>query len=408
MWELFGIGGVTITMPIYTFIMAVSLLLGVGGSILFSICLGQKKERKAKRILAISTSLLIISGITITIVGLVFLDPILKFLGASGELLGHAKDYIKIILMGSVFHMLSLGLNSFVRAGGHPKMAMAAMISGSVTDAILDPIFIFVFRWGMFGAAISTVIGQAISTILILYHFLSKRCTYKIELKKMKLNFKYVRLIMANGVSVFLLEMSWGVLGIVINKLLVSHGGDIAISGMGIINSITMLTILPVIGLIQGATPIISYNHGAKNKKRILETVRLCVIISTIVMTACLAIAILLSEQMVSVFNHEEAILEFTSRGLIIWLLALPIIGAQIVLSSYFQSVGKYKIAMFLTLIRQIILSIPIIIIFAKLWGLDGILYAGPISDIAAFIATVIFFMYEYKKHYKNIKEETI
>lgn len=336
-----GIAGVAITFGIYVIIMGTAMLFGNGGAILFSTYLGQKKEKEAKQVLGNSTALLLISSITLTIIGLVFINPILRFLGAEGELFKYAKEYITVIIWGAAFQCISLGLNSFVRADGHPKTAMSTMILGSVIDVILDIVFIFVFKWGMFGAALSTIIGQMVSAIWVVCHFLSKRCTYKLELKNMKLDFKYVKLIIGYGTTSFIIQVAGSVVNIVLNKLLVKHGGDVAVSGMGIISSIATIVILPVLGLVQGAQPIISYNYGAGNKERIKETLKLNMIISTIMMIICYIITYMFTNSIIGIFNHEEELLTFTSRAIKIWFLALPVIGMQITCSNYFQCVRK-------------------------------------------------------------------
>lgn len=298
-----------------------------------------------------------------------------------------------------------MGLNGFVRADGHPKTAMTTMLLGCIINIILDPIFIYGFGWGMFGAAFATIIGQFASSIWILSHFLSKRATYKLEFKNLKLNMKYIARITVLGLSAFIFHMAGSLMALVLNRRLLEYGGDIAVSGMGIINSVTMFAILPVLGLVQGASPIISYNYGARNKKRILSTVKLCMIISTIIMIAALIFTIFFSEQIVQMFNDEAELIDFTSRALIIWFLGLPVVGMQITMSNYFQSIGRYKISIFLTLIRQVIILIPMIMLLSEIWKLDGALYASPVSDILGFTLTASFFIYEYRRKYRKPKE---
>lgn len=404
-----GIGALSITFPIYVVIMGVAVLFGTGGSILFSTYLGEKREQEARKVLGTSTSLLIISAVVMTILGLIFADPVIRLLGASEQLFEYSKQYISIILIGAIFQNLSLGLNNFVRADGHPKTSMTTMLLGAIINIILDPIFIYGFHWGMYGAALATIIGQMCSSIWVIAHFRGNNCTFKLEAKYMKIDKHIAKRIFTLGISAFIVQVAGSLVSIVINRSLIVHGGDIAVSGMGIINSISTILILPVLGLVQGAQPIIAYNNGAKNKIRIVNTVKLCMIIATIIMIIGFIVINLFSVQLTRAFNSEPELLDFTSNGLKVWFMALPIIGLQIVGANYFQSVGKFKTAILLNMTRQILYLIPLVIILSNIWGIDGLLHAGPASDTLAFLTTMSFVIYEYHKHYKGLlnKKET-
>lgn len=398
-----GIGALSVTFPIFAIMMGIAILFGTGGSILFSTYLGEKRENEARKVLGTSTSLLIISAIATTILGLIFAGPLIRLLGADDSLFVYAKQYATIILIGAIFQNISLGLNNFVRADGHPKTSMTTMLLGAIINIILDPIFIYVLHWGMYGAALATVIGQLCSSIWVILHFRSNRCTFRLEPKFMKIDWHIAKRITTLGVSAFIVQIAGSLVSIIINRSLIMYGGNVAVSGMGIINSIATLLILPVLGLVQGAQPIIAYNNGANNKIRIVNTIKLSIIIATIICIIGFIAILLFSTQITQAFNNEPDLLEFTSKGLIIWFLALPIIGAQIVGGSYFQSVGKFKIAIFLNMSRQILYLIPLVIIMSKLWGITGLLYASPISDAMAFLTTFGFVAHEYVKNYRNI-----
>lgn len=401
-----GIGALTITFPIYVAIMGIALLFGNGGSILFSIYLGKKEEENSKKMLGVSTSLLILSSLIVTIIGIIFLDPILKLFGAEGVLFDYSKQYILVILLGAIFQCIALGLNSFVRADGHPKTSMVTMLLGAIINIILDPIFIYVFKWGMAGAAIATIIGQFFSSLWVILHFISKRCTYKIEPNYMKIDWESFKLIFTYGLSAFIIQVAGSFVNIVLNKALVQYGGDVAVSGMGIINSITTLLILPVLGLVQGAQPIISYNYGARNKTRIMQTVKLSMIIATLIMIACSVIVNLFTYSLISIFNNEAELIDFTTYAIRIYFLAVPVVGMQIVGANYFQAIGKYKVSIFLNLSRQILILIPLILVFSHFWQINGVLYACPLSDFLAFVLTISFFLFEYFKYYRVAKNE--
>ncbi|MCI8471337.1 MAG: MATE family efflux transporter [Clostridia bacterium] len=397
-----GIGALTITFPIYIVIMGIALLFGNGGSILFSIHLGKQQDETAKKMLGISTSLIIISAFAITIIGIIFIDPVLKVFGAEGILFDYSKQYILIILLGSIFQCLALGLNNFIRADGHPKTSMITMLLGAIINIILDPIFIYVFKWGMAGAAIATIIGQFFSSLWVILHFTSKHCTYKLEHKYMKPDWKSFKLIFTYGLSAFIIEVAGSFVTIILNKSLVKYGGDIAISGMGIINSISTLLVLPVLGLVQGSQPIISYNYGAENNDRIMDTVKISMLIATLIMIACFIIANVFTYPLISIFNQESDLIDFTTYAIRIYFLAVPIVGMQIVGANYFQAVGKYKIAIILNLSRQILILGPLILLFSHFWQMDGILYACPLSDFLSFVITTALFIFEYFKFYRK------
>ncbi len=399
-----GIGALTITFPIYVVIMGIALLFGNGGSILFSIYLGKKEEENAKKMLGNSTSFIILSSFVLTIIGLIFLDPILRLFGAEDVLLDYSKQYILVILLGAIFQSLALGLNSFIRADGHPKTSMVTMLLGAIINIILDPIFIYAFRWGMAGAAIATITGQFFSSLWVILHFKSKRCTYQIEAKYMKVDWETFKLIFTYGLSAFIVQVSSSFVNIVLNKALVQYGGDIAISAMGIINSISTLLVLPVLGLVQGAQPIISYNYGAGNKKRIMKTVKLSMIMATLIMIACSIIANVFAHPLISIFNHETELIDFTTYAIRIYFLAVPVVGIQIVGANYFQAVGKYKVSVLLNLSRQILILVPLILLCSYFWQINGTLYACPISDFLAFVLTISCFLFEYFKYYRNEK----
>ena len=316
----------------------------------------------------------------------------------------YAKQYIVILLFGAIFQYISMGLNNFIRADGHPKTSMTTMLIGAIVNIVLDAVFIYGLHWGMLGAAIATILGQLVSSIWVIAYFRSNRCNFKLEPKFMKIDIHTAKRVTALGISAFIIQVAGSLVSIVINKQLIKYGGDLAVSGMGIINSLATILILPVLGLVQGGQPIIAYNNGAKNKDRIVNTVKLSMIIATIIMIIGFIIVNLFSVEITKAFNSETDLLEFTSRGLRIWFLALPIIGLQIIGGSYFQSVGKFKIAIFLNMTRQLLFLIPLIIIMSNLWGIDGLLYAGPVSDAISFVVTMGFVIYEYIKHYMHYK----
>ena len=277
------------------------------------------------------------------------------------------------------------------------------MFLGAGTNIVLDPVFIYGFKMGMAGAAIATVISQLFSFIWVVSYFTGKKSKVKLILKYIKPKFNVVFKILSLGLPGFSLQIANSLLNLILNKNLQLYGGDIAVSGMGVINSVQTMLIMPIIGLNQGVQPIISFNFGAKNYDRVKNAAKLAVKTATIVTTIGFVITRLFPLQIISLFNREPDMLEFGSHAIITWFLCLPVVGFQIIGANFFQALGRYKTSMFLTLTRQIIILIPSIIIFSKIWGIKGLVYAAPFADSLSFLLTASFFYYGIK-HLENFK----
>lgn len=402
-----GIAGITIGFPIMLVIMAFSMLIGIGANSLISIRLGEQRKQEAELILGNALVLLIVTAAVISIFGLIFIEPLLRIFGASEAVLPYAKEYLSIILLGTVIQTVGFGMNNFIRAEGNPRIAMFTMLIGAVLNTILDPIFIFVFGMGIRGAAIATVLSQVVSTAWVLYHFLGGGSTLKIHGKNLKLQIKIVTKIVALGTAPFLMQMAASVLNAIMNKSLNIYGGDIAVSGMGVVISITMLILMPIFGINQGVQPIIGYNYGALKFDRVKKALKLAIIAATTIASIGFVITRVFPSQLISVFNRTDTeLLDFGTRAISIYLIFLPFIGFQIVAANYFQAVGKPKHASFLSLSRQILILIPALLILPRIFGLDGLLMAGPASDLTSSIITGVFLIMELK-HLDARHEET-
>ncbi len=398
-----GLAGITIAFPIVIIMMAVAMLFGVGGSILFSMRLGQGKPEQSAIALGNTTTLLIISGISIMVICLIFLRPLLIFFGASEEVLPYAIEYMRVILFGALFQNLSMGLNWFARADGHPKTAMFTMLIGSIINIILNPLFIYVFKWGMAGSALATIIGQTCSAIWVLSHFLGQKCTIKLSLHNMLLKAEYVKKIIPLGISSFSLQLASCILTIVLNVTVAAYGGDIAVSVFGILNTLSLFIILPVIGVNQGMQPIIAFNYGAGSYARVKKTFYAAILLATVIVIFGFIMTRLLPRQMISIFNDDPQLIALGVRGIQIWFLSLPIVGLQIIGANYFQSVGKVKTAILLSTSRQILFLIPFVLILSRFFGMDGVLYAIPISDALSCLITSIFAFVEMRRYRKLV-----
>lgn len=386
--------GVGITMPIMTIIMAFGMLIGIGTSARISLKLGEHKREEAEKHLGNAFTLIIIASVLITIIGLVFMHKILGLFGASADTEVYAREYMQIIFFGTIFNMLSFGLNHSIRSDGSPKIAMLSMLIGAGTNIILDPIFIFVFGMGVRGAAIATVISQIVSTIWILYYFTKGKSNLKIKREYLSLDKAIVLSIFSIGVSPFSMQIAQSIVQVLANNALKTYGGDLAIGAMTIINSVAMIFMMPIFGLNQGSQPIIGYNYGAEKYKRVKQAVKSATIVATIIVSIGWIITQAAPHLLISIFNRDEQLVGIASTGMRIFLFMLPVVGAQVISSNYFQSIGKAKISMFLSLLRQVILLIPCLIILPKIFGLTGVWLAGAVADgLSSLITLIIFFM---------------
>ncbi|HEX9062692.1 MAG TPA: MATE family efflux transporter [Clostridia bacterium] len=400
-----GIAGVTIAFPIMLVTIAFVLLIGVGANSLVSIKLGEGNRDEAEHILGNAVTLLVIVSAIITILGLIFLEPILIFFGASSDVLPYAKDYMQIILCGTIFQTIGFGLNNFIRGEGNPKTAMITMLAGSVLNAAFCPIFIFGFKMGVRGSALATVLAQGISALWVLFYFLSGRSILKIRKKYLVLSNQISKRIIAVGSAQFAMEFTMSFVITIYNKSLIKYGGDIAISGMGIVTSLQTLILMPLFGINQGVQPIIGYNYGAKKFDRVKEALKLAITGASIITVLGFIFIEAFPHQIVGLFNRtDRELIDFSVYALRTSLIMLPVLGFQVVGSGYFMAVGRPKPAAVLSLSRQFILLVPAILILPVFFKLNGVILSGPIADTGSFILTVIWLLWEL--NHLNSKHE--
>ncbi len=393
-----GLAGITVSFPLMLIQLAIGVLFGVGGATLFAIRLGQKKPQEAEQVLGNALVLLVVTGLSYTIFGEVFLNPILQLFGASETVLPYAADYLRVIFLGSVFQIVSLGMNHFVRADGSPKIAMMTMFIGAGINIVLDPVFIYGFGWGMAGAAWATILAQAVSATWVVLYFIGKRSHHHLHKVNLRIQPALIQQIAALGLPGFLLQLASSVLNTVLNKSLLTYGGDLAISGMGVINSVQTFLVMPVIGLNQGVQPIVSFNFGAHQIQRVREAILKAMGIATVIVGTGFLVTRFFPSLLVALFNRDAALMAFTVPALSTWFLMLPVVGFQILGANFFQAIGRYKTAMVLTLTRQVLILIPAVLILPMLYGLQGILYAAPIADGLAAVLTLIVFLKALKE----------
>ncbi|MDX9762215.1 MAG: MATE family efflux transporter [Desulfomonilia bacterium] len=380
-----GIAGISVAFPMMIILMAFGMLVGLGATSLISIRLGQQKKEEAETVMGNALVLFIIMSAALTILGLAFTTPILLMFGASVDILPYSREYLQIILVGTIFQSIGFGMNNFIRGEGNPNKAMSTMLIGAFLNILLDPVFIFWLDMGIRGAAIATVISQACSSALVLWYFLGGRGLLRIRARAFNLKKRIVLDIMAIGSAPFAMQMASSVVISLFNHQLRIYGGTTALSAMGIIFSILMLILMPVVGISQGAQPIIGYNYGAGNFDRVIRTLRLAALVATGVALAGFVLAMLFPALIISVFSTKDTeLIIMGGPALRLFFIMLPVIGFQIVGANYFQAVGKAKQAIFLNLARQVLLLIPALLILPGFLGLNGVWLAGPVSDLGA------------------------
>jgi putative MATE family efflux protein len=406
-----ALGGLSLVMPLMTISMAFAMLFGVGSANMISMRLGQGRREEAENTLNHCFWLLAGIGLCTMTAGMVFLDPLLSILGAQegSAALGYARDYYRIILIGQIFSMVGFGFSHCTRAQGFPTITMTGMFIGAGMNIILDPLFIFVFHWGVEGAAWATIFSQLISAVWILSFNFSKKAVIKLRPKFFKPSFKIMLSIMAFGSAQFLLQLIMSGVQLLFNTsagwygaeaLGVSNGGDIALSGMNILQSVSMMILMPIFGINQGAQPILGYNYGAKRYGRVLSAYTRAVIAATAVCAIGFIVTQLFSGQLVRLFAPEgsAALLDFAPWAMRIALITMPLNGFQIVSTNVFVVTGRPKISIFLSMLRQFIVLIPCILIFGRIWGLRGLVAAAPVADGFSFLFTGTMIFFELKK----------
>lgn len=396
-----AIAGLAITFPLMNLAAAFGSLVGVGASTLISVKLGQKDYTTAQHILGNVVSLNLLIGLLFTLVSLLFLDPILYFFGASDATLPYARDYMITILLGNVITHMYLGLNSVLRSAGHPQKAMAATILTVVINTLLDPLFIYTFHMGIRGAAIATVLAQVISLCWLIKIFCNKEELLHLKRGIYRLKTTLVENIIGIGLAPFFMNLASCFIVILINKGLKLYDGDLAIGAFGIVNRIVFLFVMIVMGLNQGMQPIAGYNFGAQHYHRVNQVMKYTVIAATIVTTTGFLVGELMPELAVSAFTTDAQLIQLSANGLQVVVLFFPIIGFQMVTSNFFQSIGMAKKAIILSLSRQVLILIPCLLILPLFWGVKGVWYSMPISDITASIIAGTM-LYAQFKHFKQ------
>lgn len=408
-----AMAGVGVAFPIIMIISAFSALIGIGGAPLAAIKMGEKDNKGAEKIISNSFSTLVIIGIVCTVTFLIFKEKLLWAFGASDSTIKYAMDYLTIYLLGTVFVQIALGMNPFINTQGFAKIGMITVVIGAIINIVLDPILIFTFNLGVKGAALATIISQFVSAAWVLFFLFGNKSILKIRKEYLMPKLKVILPITALGVSPFIMQATESLVLISLNNKLQIYGGDLAVGAMTIMSSIMQIVTLPLLGLSQGAQPIISYNFGAKKIDRVKKTFKLLLSSSLAYTVFIWSSLMIFPKFFVAIFNNKPELVEITSWSIRIFFGGIIIFGAQIACQQTFLALGQAKISLVMALLRKIVLLVPLIFILPSIVSesnkLAAVLAAEPISDIIAALTTITVFFIFYKKTFnKNLSKKVL
>ena len=388
-----AIAGLAITFPLMNLVAAFVMLIAAGGATISSIFLGQKNYSRATDVVNNVFTLAVIHSVVFGGLTLLFLDPILYFFGATEATIGYAREFMKVILYGTPISYIFIGLNNLMRATGYPKKAMISALLSVVVNVILAPIFIFTLKWGIKGAAIATICGQFAAFIWVLYHFLSKDSSIHFKRDNRWLTWSIIKRIYAIGLSPFLMNVCACAVVTFITRALLDYGGvdgNLAVGAYGILNRTTMFFVMIVFGVTQGMQPILGYNIGACNFDRVKRTLRLGVWIGVAITVVGWLVSEIFPDTVSSLFTTDETLIKISREGFRIYFICYPVVGCQIVIQNFFQSVGKPQMSIFLSLTRQLLFLIPFLIFLPRVLGINGVWASMAASDIISFFVAII------------------
>lgn len=382
--------GVGVTFPMVQVMNGFGMLLAVGGGTTISIKLGQGNSQEAEKILGNVLALAGILGIIVGILGITFSDAILALFGGTAESIPYAKPYLIILLSGAPFSIYGITFSYLIRGDGNPKLSAFMMILSCLLNTIMDAILIFGLGMGIQGAAYATVLAQITTTLIGFWYYVSKKSNIPFHLPHLKLKASYIKQILYVGLPPFATQIASSSTQVFANNQLLTYGGDIAIGAMATITSVMILFGMPIVGLTTGIGPIISYNYGAGEYRRVNQVVSLAGMIATGFLLCVWVIIFQFPEQLVGVFNDEEVLLNMTVDGLTKYMMAFPLLGITYVGTNFIQSTGQGKVALILSLLRQVIFLMPLFYILPQYWGINGIWYAQAIADVLSCTVTIL------------------
>ena len=399
-----AIAGLGITFPFMNLSAAFGAAVGVGSSASISVKLGQRDYQTAQNLLGNTMTLNLIIGFSFMVISLLFLDPILYFFGASEVTLPYAREFMTIILLGNVMTHMYFGMNAVLRAAGKPKHAMYSVLFTVAMNIVLVVMFVWWFRWGIRGAALATVTSQTMVMCWQLWLFSDKQEILHLKRGIYKLKQRLVTSIIAIGISPFLMNVTSCVIVIIMNNQFVRYGGDMAVGAYSIANSVVMMFFMFVMGVCQGMQPIVGYNYGAEKYDRMLRCLFLAIGYATLILLIGWALSMLFPREIARIFTTDPTLMDMSARGIKLDMLVFFVVGSQATITHFFQSIGKVKVSIFLSLSRQLFLLLPMAYVFPLFWDLDGVWYSMPASDFSSFAMTIPMLMW-YMKKFKEVRE---
>lgn len=393
-----AISGLAITFPVMNLVFAVGLLVGIGGAAVSSIRMGQQDMHGATRVLGNVLVLSILNGVLFAAVVLAFLDPILVLFGASVETLPHARNFTQVMLLGLPVTYVMSNLNQMMRANGYPRKAMYSTLLTVGVNCILAPLFLFGFGWGMRGAAFATVCAQISGMLWVLLHFMQPDSLLHFQRGIYRLSLPVVKSIFSIGLSPFMLNAAACIVVVLINVGASEQGGDMAVGAYGIINRVILFLVMAIVGLSQGMQPILGFNYGAKRHDRVRQTLRYGLFAAVGVTAFGSLLSQVAPALIVMMFTTDAVLLPLAEKGLRICTFAFALVGPQIIISNFFQSIGKAKISIFLVLTRQLLYLVPCLLVLPRFFGLNGIWFSLPLADTLAFVTSFLVLRYYQKK----------
>ena len=396
-----GIAGLAVTFPFINLAAAFGSLVGVGASAVVSMKMGQKDFKSAEAVLGNVILLNIVIGSLFMTVCLIFLNPILYFFGASEATLPYARDYMKVILYGNLITHVYMGLNEVMRASGYPQRAMAATLFAVAINGVLNALFIFVFDMGIQGAALGTIVAQLLALTGVVFHFSNPKSFIHFQRGIFRIKWQLIEAMLAIGLAPFLMNLCSCLVVLLINNGLKDLGGDMYVGAFGIVNRISFLFFMIVMGFNQGMQPIVGYNFGARQFDRVIRTLKYTLFCAVSTTTLGFLLCQLFPRTIIYMFTKDADLINISEHGLRLIVAMLPIVGFQMVTTSFFQSIGMAKKAIFLSLTRQLIFLVPCLIILPTIWGTNGIWGSIPVADFAAAITSGLMLWYQLKKFKK-------
>ncbi len=394
----YALSALSLTFPLFNIIAGITAFISVGATAKIGLKLGERKKNEAEKILGNVFTIFFVMSIILTILGNIYLDKLLYFLGANETTFSFARDYLKILINVLFFMLFPFGLIGLMQAEGNPKKSMIAGLIGAIANLLLDPLFIFYFNLGIKGASLATALSNILVALFVIHHFtISKKRNLTLKKENLVLDMKLLNEVTRIGISPFLRKIATSITILVINKALINYGGSSSVAVLGIIDTISSIIFIIVMGISEGAQPIISYNYGAKNYKRVKETISKALIISSIIGTMALITVYYSQNYIIHLFTSDTKLEKEIKDALIIYMLMTPLLGFHTLGVNFFQAIDRSSIAVFLNLFRKVFLLIPLIMILSKFFGTIGIWYANPLSDFISTFVTFYFLKREFR-----------